>query len=176
MPGSAFGCLFVEGWGCVPTVFVLCSWASQPSWVRTDFFSKWQPAVLLMVMSILWGLCLHKSCPHHEPQLPPLSQETNPRPAGRFDPDPNGVPALAWDPAHVKLCMHPPRIWSLCLPVLWNLLHTSWPSVPNTLGATSPIARFPGWEPEVEFVPLTPKGESLRYSYFQSVGHPPGTY
>ena len=40
MPGSAFGCLFVEGWGCVPTVFVLCSWASQPSWVRTDFFQN----------------------------------------------------------------------------------------------------------------------------------------
>ena len=57
------------------------------------------------------------SCPHCEPELTPISPL---RPTDRFRLDPYWVPAMLWNPVHVKSCMLSPIATSLFTSLLWN--------------------------------------------------------
>ena len=59
-------------------------------------------------------------CPLSEPQQPPAFPGDPPSPADRSDPDSYGVPALPWDPEHLKPCVHPLRMEYLFPTVLWS--------------------------------------------------------
>ena len=78
---------------------------------------KWQSYRERTLSNNTWGFCHHGPCPHSEPQpIPPFLGDP-PRPAVRSSPGSYGVTALPWVPVHVKLCVHPPRVESLCPPV-----------------------------------------------------------
>ena len=92
VPGGSLGSLFADGWGCVPTWFVVWPGASQPWWVRPDFLA------LLEELMLIPGTLYPMSFPHNEPQLPTFYPGDPPRTTGRSDTDSYGVSALPWDP------------------------------------------------------------------------------
>lgn len=112
--------------------------------------------------------------PRSELQSTPAFQGDPAAPTGTSDPDSYGVPALPWDPLHVKPCVCPLSavsvsavLWSsytqaalLQCKMLWRLL--------------LPVADPQAGEPEVG------SGLSLLWEplcdivIFQSLGHPPG--
>ena len=104
----------------------------------------------------------HPQCPvptvNHS--CPLLSQETLPRPEGRSDPDCYRIPALPWDPVHMKPCVHPPRMEFLFPPLLWSscahalLAFNAKCSVGSSYQCQTPVR-----EPDVEFRTLIPVGK-----------------
>ena len=95
-------------------------------------------------MIIPWELDLQCSAPTVSHSCLLLSQET--LPTGRSDPDSYGVPALPWNPEHMKTYVSLPRVGSLFPPVHGAPVHKPhWPSTPNDLEAPPPNARPLGW-------------------------------
>ena len=75
MPKRTLGSLFADGWGCVPTLFVVWPGVSQPWWVGL-YFSKITASRGVHVNEYSWDFCLQ--CPAHtvSHSSPLLSQDT----------------------------------------------------------------------------------------------------
>ena len=108
-----------------------------------------------------------------EPQLTHASPAYPPRPTGRSSPSSYGVTVLCWVPVHIKSCVHPPKVESLFLPVLWSSC-TQAPVAfkakcfggSSYYGQTLRLGSLT-WGSE-----LTPVGEPLQYNYFPVCGLP----
>ena len=81
---------------------------------------SWGPLGELTLNNIFWGLCHQYPCPHSELQPTPASPGDPTRPLVRSNPSSYVSIALCWVPAHVRSCVHPPRVESLFLPALWS--------------------------------------------------------
>ena len=81
----------------------------------------------------------------HKPQLSPVSPGDPPRPEGRSDPSFYEVTAFS-----LGCSMHEEKMykeWSFCFSQSggFPVIKSHWPSKPNTLGASPPDTRPPGW-------------------------------
>ena len=140
------------------------------------FFPKRAASRSITLMIIPWDFFLHSvSCHHSEPQSTHAFPGDPPRPAGRSDPDFYGVPALPWDPVHVKSWVHPLGVESLFLHSCGaTALKPCWPSVLLLQRLLLPMPDHQAGESYVGFILLW---DSLCDLYtFQFVGCPPSRY
>lgn len=116
VPGRTLGSLFADGWGCVPTLFIVQPRASQQWWVGPDF-SKIAVSRVAHASEYSLGpllLCPAPTVSHNNSAFP----GDPPRPASRSDPDSYIVPALLWCPVFMMPYMCPLRAKSLFPSVL----------------------------------------------------------
>ena len=89
VPGRTLGSLFADGYGCVPTFFVVQPGASLPLCIEPDFFKMAASRGAHADVDSL-GLPSPISCLHSEP-WPHTAFPGDPlRPTGRSDPDSYG--------------------------------------------------------------------------------------
>ena len=116
--GRTLGSLFADGWGFVPTQFVVLGGGlcSPDGWGR--IFPKWPPFGEFTVMTIPEAFASNVL----SPQSPPFYQGAPPRTPGRSDPDFYRVSVSLWDPVHLKCACtsqegsvsFPPVPWRSC--------------------------------------------------------------
>ena len=111
---------FIDGWGCDPTWIVTWPGASQQltdGWVQ--IFPKWPPPEKGMVVNIPESFA-YNILPPQQATFTHIFPGGAPRISVRIDPDSYGEFALSWDPVHVKVCVHLPRMGSPIPPVPWS--------------------------------------------------------
>ena len=111
-------------------------------------------------------LLLPVSLSPDEPQSPPTSAGDPPKLAGRsVSVSPWGHGSFVWVPMHTLLCVCPPRVESLFPQSCQSpAVKSQQPSKSDSLGIPPPVARPPGWEPDVELRTFTPVGGLLWYT------------
>ena len=112
VPGRTLGSLSSDGWGSVPTLFIVCPGASQHWWVGL-YFSKVMASRVAHIDDYSLGLLPPVFSLHIESQSILAFLRDPPRHACRTGPDSYGVPALSWGPVHMKTCVYPSLVWSL---------------------------------------------------------------
>ena len=118
-----------------------------------------------MPRSTSQNFCCQCPCPHGEPQPPPASTGDPPTLAGRSGSVSPGVtaPYPGSQFTHYLVCTL--QEWSLYFPQSCQspAVKSHWPSKSDSLGILPPVARPPGWEPDLGLRTFTPVGGLLWY-------------
>ena len=140
---------------------------------ETRFLPKRQLLVVTHTNDYSLGPLPPVSCPHSEPQPTSAFAGDPPRLISRSDPDSYGIPALPWDPVHIKPCVFPSRVESASPnPVVLLCWSPTGLQCHMFQGLLLPMPGPQAWEPDVGFGTLTPVEEPLGYSYFPFCGLP----
>ena len=161
MPEGSLGILFTDGWGCVPTWFVVWPEASKPWWAGPDF-SKMTTSRGVHADDYSQGLCLQCPSPtmsHSHPLFPRKSPKNHRR----------ILPGFLWSlcfsqgpNVHESLCA-PFKCGISASPSPVELLCTSPTGLQDRMlrGLFLPMPNPQVWEPYMGLRTLTPVGKPL---------------
>ena len=175
---KTLGSLSADGWGCVPTMLVVCPETSQHwsllavGWGQV-LVSRWLPPGELTSVSTPTYLLHQCLCPHSEPQLPPASLEI-------FQDQQVGLAQASvksllspWVPVCMRPSVCPSRVEFMFCPVLWSSCNEALLVFKaKCSGRPLPMPDPQTGEPDVGLRTFIPVGEPLRYSYFLVSGSP----